>query len=72
MSTQNLERLKTIRISHRGVVTKLTREVDTLIADTPLTSEGIDCLTVIRQQLEGKEQLLLDYDRDILTKWILR
>ena len=71
MSTENLDRLKTIRRSHRGVVTKQTREADTLIADTPLTSEEINRLTVIRQQLEGKEQLLLDYDRDILTKCTL-
>ena len=71
MSTENLDRLKTIRRSYQGVVTKLTREADTLIADTPLTSEGIDHLTVIRQQLEGKEQLLLDYDHDILTKCTL-
>ena len=71
MSTENVDRLTTIRRSHRGVVTKLTREAYTLIADTPLTSEGIDRLTVIRQQLEGKEQLLLDYDRDILMKCTL-
>ena len=41
------------------------------MADTLLNSERIDRLTVIRQQLEGKEQLLLDYDRDILAKCTL-
>ena len=71
MSTENLDQLKTIRRLHWGVVTKLTREADTLIADTPLTSEGIDRLTVIHQQLVGKEQLLSDYDRDILMKCTL-
>ena len=69
--SENLDRLKIVRRSHRGVVTKLTREADTLIADTPLNSERINRLTVIRQQLESKEQLLLDYDRDILAKCTL-
>ena len=69
--SEKLDKLKIIRRSHRGVVTKLTREADTLIADTPLNSDRIDRLTVIRQQLESKEQLLLDYDRDILAKCTL-
>ena len=69
--SENLDRLKIIRRSHQGVVTKLTREADTLIADTPLNSDRIDRLTVICQQLESKEQLLLDYDRDILAKCTL-
>ena len=69
--TETLDRLKAIRRSHRGVVTKLTREADTLIAGDPLSSERNDRLTVIRQQLESKEQLLMGYDRDILSQCTL-
>ena len=69
--TENLDRLKIIRRSHRGVVTKLTREADTLITDAPLSCEKIDRLTVIRQQLDSKEQLLMGYDRDILSQCTL-
>ena len=69
--SENLDRLKIIHRLHRGVVTKLTREADTLMADTPLNFERIDRLTVIRQQLESKEQLLLDYNHDISAKCTL-
>ena len=69
--TENLDRLKIIRRSHQGVVTKLTREADMLITDVPLSSEKIDRLTVIRQQLDSKEQLLMGYNRDILSQCTL-
>ena len=69
--TENLDRLKIICKSHRGVVIKLTREADTLITDVPLSSEKIDHLTLIRQQLDSKEQLLMGYNRDILSQCTL-
>ena len=65
--SENLDRLKTVRGSHRGVVTKLTKETDTLAATEPLTTEQIDRLTVIRQQLNAKEQTLQTLNRDILN-----
>ena len=59
--------MKTVRGSHRGVVTKLTKETDTLTATEPLTTEQIDRLIVIRQQLNAKEQTLQTLNRDILN-----
>ena len=67
--SENLDRLKTVRGSHRGVVTKLTKEKKKkkLAATEPLTTEQIDRLTVIRQQLNAKEQTLQTLNRDILN-----
>ena len=58
--SENLDRLRTVRGSHRGVIMKLTKETDTLMATSPLTTEQIDRLTVARQQLNAKEQTLPD------------
>ena len=71
MTDEGLDRLETIHRSHWGVITKLTREADTQIAEVPLSSEKIDCLTVICQQLESKEQLLIGYNHDILSQCTL-
>ena len=48
--------LKNIHRSNGEVVTKPTKEADNLIADTPVR---INCLTVIHQQLDIKEKLLM-------------
>jgi len=65
--SESLDRLNTVRGSHRGVVTKLSRETDTLLATEPLTAEQTDRLTVIKQQLTSKEQTLEVLNRDILN-----
>ena len=65
--SENLDRLKTVRGLYRGVVTKLTRETDTLLATEPLTAEQTDRLSVIKQQLMSKEQMLEVLNRNILT-----
>ena len=54
--TENGNWLKVIRQAHRGVITKLTREVDTILDEEPATGEQI--LSVIFKQLENKLQLL--------------
>ena len=48
--------LKNIHRSNEEVVTKPTKEADNLIVDTPVR---INCLTVIHQQLDIKEKLLM-------------
>ena len=49
-----LERLKAVRRGHRGVLTKLTREMEEFLASPELSSEGTSRLKVIHEQLEGK------------------
>ena len=44
---KNLDRLKAVRGLHYGVVTKLTKEIDALMATEPLTTEHINHLTVM-------------------------
>jgi len=41
MSTEGYERLRLVRGGHRGVVTKVTKEVDTLLEGGSPTSEHI-------------------------------
>ena len=66
--SETLERLRTVRRSHRGVVTKLTKETDTLLVAETRATEQIDRLIVIRQQLTTKEQTLQELNRDILNQ----
>ena len=65
--TENCDRLKVVRRAHRGVVTKLTREVDTILGEESATSEQISRLSVIYEQLENKLQMLQGIDQKILT-----
>ena len=67
MTTEKYERLKVVRRGHRGVVTKLTREVDTLLEGEPPTSEQLTRLNIIYEQLENKMQLLQGMDSEIVT-----
>lgn len=60
----NLDRLKSIRGGHRGVITKLTREIDTLLAGE---TRDIGRLQVINEQLKNKLTVLRKLDDDILT-----
>ena len=69
--SETLERLRTVRRSHRGVVTKLTKETDTLLVAETRATEQIDRLIVIRQQLTTKEQTLQELNRDILNQCLL-
>ena len=63
-----LDRTRAVRRGHRGVTTKLVREVEKLLRrDEPLGSPQRNRLNVIRQQLDGKLKVLSDMDKDILS-----
>ena len=65
--SEMLEQLRTVCRSHCGVVTKLSKEKDTLLVTKTRATEQIDCLIVIRQQLTTKGQTLQELNRDILN-----
>ena len=48
------------------MVTRLTKEVDTLLIGEPPTSEQISRLKIVYNQLENKMQLLQMYDGEIV------
>ena len=64
LDVMNLERLRSVRGGHRGAITKLTRELDTLLVGEP---RDIGRLQVINEQLENKLSVLQKFDADILT-----
>ena len=66
-SQPTIERHRVIRRAHRGVVTKGTREIDELLVVEPLSSESVDQLNVLLQQLNNKMHVLQDINREILT-----
>ena len=51
---KRLDRLKAVRGGHRGVLTKLAKEVDDLLVDEPLSNKAAARLNVVREQLEEK------------------
>ena len=55
---QKYDRAKAIRRAHRGVITKLVREIDELITTDASTTEAQARLKVIIKQLEAKSTLL--------------
>ena len=61
-----VERLRAIRGGHRGVVTRLTKQIDELLA-AELVGECVSKLNVLLQQLNNKFDKLQDIDRDIIT-----
>ena len=68
-SVPALERSRSIRGGHRGVVTKLVREAEEITRTAePLNSTKKVRLNVIKQQLDVKLSLLNDMDKDILSR----
>ena len=63
----NNEQLRAVCGGHRGVITKLIKETDEILATTPLTTEGRSRLDVIHKQLGLKAELLRRLDNDILA-----
>jgi len=61
-----VERLRAIRGGHRGVVTRLTKQLDELLA-AELVGECVSKLNVLLQQLNNKFDKLQEMDRDIIT-----
>lgn len=66
-----LERLKAVRRGHRGVLTKLTREMEEILASPELSSEGTSRLKVIHEQLEGKMKVFSNLDSEIVGLCVL-
>jgi len=62
-----LERVRAIRRGNRGVITKLTKEVDDLLSKSELDAEAKARLRVIFEQLEGKSKLLSNLDSEVLS-----
>ena len=62
-----LERVRAIRRGNRGVITKLTKEVDDLLSKSELDTEATARLRVIFEQLEGKSKLLSNLDSEVLS-----
>ena len=63
----DLERLKAVRAAHRGVITKLTGEVDEALSSTTPVGDKVGCLNVIFEQLQNKLTVLQKIDNKILT-----
>lgn len=63
----SLERLRAVRGGHRGVVTRLVKEAEVILREETPTPEQRGQLTVIKQQLEGKLNLLRDMDEKIMN-----
>ena len=65
MAKQKCDRAKAIRRGHRGVTTKLVREVDEIVTADPSTAQAQARLKVIFKQLEAKSAVLSELDREI-------
>ena len=62
----NRERYKAIRAGHRGALTRLTKEIDEVMAVEVLSSEHYHKLDVMYRQLESKAKVLAELDNDLL------
>ena len=62
----NRERYKAIRAGHRGALTRLTKEIDEVMAMEMLNNEHHHKLDVMYRQLESKAKLLGELDNDIM------
>ena len=63
----DLERLKAVRAGHRGVITKLTRELDEALTSGTATGEKVGRLNVIYEQLQNKLSVLQKIDNEVLA-----
>ena len=66
---RKLERLKAVRRGNRGVITKLCREIDTLMAVESFNTDpsSISRLNVIHKQLDGKMKQFSNLDGEIVA-----
>ena len=62
----DLDRLKAVRAGHRGVITKLTRELDEALTGTA-SGEKVGRLNVIYEQLQNKLSVLQKIDNEVLA-----
>ena len=56
-----------MRGGHRGVLTKLAKEMDNLLADETLLNEAVARLNIVRERLEGKIKVLTNIDGEIMS-----
>lgn len=62
-----LDRLKKVRRGHRGVLTKLTREIEGLVESTEPEPNRVSRLKIIYEQLEGKMKVFSNLDGEIVA-----
>ena len=62
----DLERFKSVRAGYRGVITKLTRELDEALTGTA-TREKVGRLNFIYEQLQNKLNVLQKIDNEVLA-----
>ena len=62
-----LDRLKKVRQGHRGVLTKLTREIEGLVESTKPEPNQVSRLKIIYEQLEGKMKVFSNLDGEIVA-----
>jgi len=63
----DLDRQKAVRAGHRGVITKLTRELDEALTGDAASGEKVGCLNVIYEQLQNKLSVLQKIDNEVLA-----
>ena len=62
----NRERYKAIRAGHRGVLMRLTREIDEVMGVETLGDKHHHKLDVMYRQLESKAKILSELDNDVM------
>ncbi|XP_065886111.1 uncharacterized protein [Dysidea avara] len=62
----NHNRYKAYRAGHRGALTRLTKEIDEVLASKTLNEEHRHKLNIVHQQLEVKAKVLTELDNDVM------
>ena len=62
-----LDRLKKVRRGHRGILTKLTREIEGLVESTEPKPNPVSRLKIIYEQLKGKMKVFTNFDGEIVA-----
>ena len=66
---KKLDRLKAVRHGHRGVITKLCREVDEIVNEDEeaMNPTKVSCLNVIFEQFDAKLKVFSSLDGEIIS-----
>ena len=62
-----LDRLKKVRRGHRAVLTKLTREIESLVEPAEPEPSQVSRLKIIYEQLDGKRKVFSNLDGEIVA-----
>ena len=57
---------KAIRAGHRGALTRLTKEIDKVLASETLNEDHRHKLNIVHRQLEAKAKVLTELDNDVM------